>query len=145
MAPEGFLNLAENLVKVSAPAFIRSSISRSYYAFFLTARNWLKCQGIEPKEPTDHKVVAECLQAAATDELRKCGRMLWDMRRLRNQADYDLDDTETERQSLAKTQLAIAQAQMRLVRNLPVTPQTTADLWQRIAQTPSVSRVEFKS
>lgn len=66
----------------------RTSISRAYYAAYLTTRQKLESSGIIfTKDSTVHKEVSDALK----DMDKRASDMLYYSRRRRNDADYDLD------------------------------------------------------
>lgn len=91
MIPEQFQDLAITLIKNGdCEASIRSSASRSYYATFLQARALTQeIQLPDDFEGGSHVEVSEKVR-------RKYGppyaRILKSMKKIRNEADYDIDD-----------------------------------------------------
>lgn len=97
--PAAFLNVAQYLLEglSGAPtlssdrdqALVRASISRSYYAAFLTARTKLVSLGQlrMTRRSSDHNLVIDALGGATNGP----GGRLYDLREKRNQADYNLN------------------------------------------------------
>jgi hypothetical protein len=91
-----FFSLADWLQTASgatAEARERSAISRYYYSAFLETRDQLKTKrGFSFPPNKAHDAVVKALQYAPGDaeDLRAAGRILRDLKKLREIADYDL-------------------------------------------------------
>ena len=88
--PREFFNLASQFCSLSADeAHLRTSISRSYYASFLTTRERLATYGYYTPLGTgaDHSGVIDALARLGRRPLRD---KLDSLRQLRTRADYDL-------------------------------------------------------
>ncbi len=103
--PLFFLEVARELANIEREALARTSISRSYYAAFLLSREILSSYGRQVKtgKPKDHELVIT--------EFRKLGRRdigdkLDSLRKMRNEADYELDKLITRRHALRALNLA---------------------------------------
>ena len=79
--PINFFHLAQQLVKGNE-ASVRTSISRAYYASFLTARDKLR---LKLKIPEVHREVVKSLYRKSPVAANSLHRL----RRLRNTSDYD--------------------------------------------------------
>ncbi len=91
-------------------AFLRSAISRAYYAALLTARHLLRDQwGIEVPEDADiHYFISQWFLAEDATERKEVGEWLERLRGRRRRADYD--DEIRNILSLARMSLVDAQA-----------------------------------
>ncbi len=92
--PQHFLDLATNLIsdtQYNDEARYRTSISRAYYAAHLVSKKKLEEIGInfpvEEDKAKIHKMVIDSLSG----KNKGVGDMLWNLRRRRNDADYDLN------------------------------------------------------
>lgn len=69
----------------------RSAISRYYYAAFLEARDRLsKDRNFNFKKHESHQRVYRCFAFSDEKPLKVIGRLLEDLKKLRERADYDL-------------------------------------------------------
>ena len=69
----------------------RASIGRSYYAAFHVARALLVTGGVVvPRDAAAHKLICQCLRNCGLVEVVETGNRLDDLRRKRDEADYDL-------------------------------------------------------
>lgn len=101
-----YLQLAEELIScskspdLSTDAYFRSSISRSYYGLFLLARKVMESEGsICSTGSGAHKQVQEHFLYSDDNNYRLVGTALQHLRRLRNNADYNLNCIFTRRQA----------------------------------------------
>jgi uncharacterized protein (UPF0332 family) len=89
-----YLELADELIhrqqtKSLEEAYWRSSISRSYYGVFCTARDRKGWQNLKTVEV--HKYVIDKYKESSILLEKQVGKMLDELRRYRNRADYDGD------------------------------------------------------
>ena len=69
----------------------RTAVSRYYYAAFLEARDRLEVRGLHFMRKHDvHQCVQRAFAWADPKDLKKIGRLLEDLKKLREQADYDV-------------------------------------------------------
>ncbi len=101
------------------PDQVRSSISRSYYAFLLTCRNWLANYGIRIKKNREehgtHAVVLGCMLVSPKTDARLCARKLRKVRDSRARADYEMDDLTMEDKGVADTTYEMASLQIKSI------------------------------
>ncbi|NEP42082.1 MAG: HEPN domain-containing protein [Okeania sp. SIO2H7] len=90
-----YLGLAQQLagkaqIYATQESRLRSAISRSYYAAFILARNYLRDEeSISiPKQQT-HKFVIQQFENSSEEVRQKIGKNLTRLRLSRNKADYD--------------------------------------------------------
>lgn len=90
-----YLNLAKEFIGQPTPpanleAKRRSAISRSYYAAFISARNYLQeTEGHSiPTTADAHKYVVQQFKQSSDPDRQHIGRNLEKLRRDRNEADY---------------------------------------------------------
>lgn len=84
-----FVKLAKKLIENKDEASFRSSISRAYYGVFCIARNR---KGLKKYKKGDvHKIVIERFKNSDNYKDQYIGKVLDDLRRNRNNADYDED------------------------------------------------------
>ncbi len=93
-----FLLVAKTFVRQAATsryqdALLRSAISRAYYAAFVSARNFLRDKEgvIFSSSPDTHQQVANHFRNSPVKNHRQIGIMLYNLRILRNKADYSDD------------------------------------------------------
>ena len=91
MPPRDFLLLAGELSPRNTEACWRSAASRAYYAAFHVARDFLNSLGFAIRQgDQSHAAVYRRLSNTRVPDVDDVGNRLIDLRRLRNQADYDL-------------------------------------------------------
>ena len=93
-----FLLVAKIFVRQAATsgyqdALLRSAISRAYYAAFISARNFLRDKEsvIFSSSADTHQQVANLFRNSSIKNRRQIGIMLYNLRILRNKADYSDD------------------------------------------------------
>src|SRR2546423_12057716 len=85
-----FLPLADTLANGTTEAEWRSACSRGYYAAFHVARKLLLSLGFRvPQADRAHGDLWLRLSNAGVADVQRAGRLLNDLRRERNRADYD--------------------------------------------------------
>lgn len=95
MHPRDFYRLGELLASGGAhpEASQRTSISRSYYAAMLEARDLLTTRrNWKVSRHQTHQVVTRAFQFAKSPDLRLIGRQLLELKRLREEADYQVSE-----------------------------------------------------
>jgi hypothetical protein len=94
MDPADFISLALKLSASSGEAERRSAASRAYYGAFHVARRFVTSCGIVFSSSAEtHDKLPYCLESSQHDSLLEVSRQLKLLRRARNVADYDLDDS----------------------------------------------------
>jgi uncharacterized protein (UPF0332 family) len=101
-----YLKLANELAKRNDEASLRSSISRAYYGVFCIARNILGYKNYRGKD-VHQKVISE-LKQNKDRLLRKSGWNLDELRRKRNDADYQEEKTFDKANAEKMVNLAIS-------------------------------------
>jgi uncharacterized protein (UPF0332 family) len=92
MDETGFLDVADDLSTGSREADWRTAISRAYYAAFHKARRLLRRSGFGvPRGEQAHAYLWLRLSNAQHAEVVEAGQTLNDLRRARNNADYEVD------------------------------------------------------
>ncbi len=92
--PHHFLDLATNLIgdtEYNVEARYRTSISRAYYAAHLISKEKLEEIGITFPVKQDKAEIHRMVIVSLKNKNKVVGDMLWDLRRKRNEADYDLN------------------------------------------------------
>jgi uncharacterized protein (UPF0332 family) len=92
--PQHFLDLATKLtidINYSDEARYRTSISRAYYAAHLVSRKKLEEIGISFPVEKDKAIIHKMVIDSLSGKNKGVGDMLWDLRKKRNQADYNLN------------------------------------------------------
>jgi uncharacterized protein (UPF0332 family) len=82
-----YLDLAKELSKTDKPAYLRSAISRAYYAVYIRA--CFVAGENNQNERSSHKDTIKKFTSHEDDEAQELGEILQDLRKNRNQADYD--------------------------------------------------------
>jgi uncharacterized protein (UPF0332 family) len=94
--------LAANPGLGDAEARYRSAASRAYYGAFHLARAFLADLGARLlKNATGHAELYRVLLSSGQSDAQNAARLLSDLRRNRNAADYDLDSARFRKQSVA--------------------------------------------
>ncbi len=97
MNPAEFSEVAGLLSSMTVPpqdGRLRSAVSRYYYAAFLEARDQLKTKRtIEFKKHELHENVKRAFAWSDDKALKLVGRLLEDLKKLREKADYDITGT----------------------------------------------------
>jgi hypothetical protein len=102
--PRQYLSLAENVLAARADeAALRSAVSRAYYAAFLVAREYIDDRGITGRPRSgrrlgSHERVIFSVGAIPDASSVTMRNLLFGLRRLRTNADYDLDSISDQRQ-----------------------------------------------
>ena len=95
MDPKNFLNLAKRLFNDdTAECSHRTAVSRAYYAAYHVVKKILSKTFTIPDDVGGHKEVAKLLGMSKNPEVEYLGGSLWDLRKKRNRADYNLDDKD---------------------------------------------------
>jgi uncharacterized protein (UPF0332 family) len=90
MDETGFLQLADELSTGSRQADWRTAISRAYYAAFHKARMLLRQGGFHvPEAEQAHAYLWLRLSNSGHADVENAGKDLYELRRMRNRADYD--------------------------------------------------------
>lgn len=101
------LRFGEKLCLGSSEIEWRCAISRSYYAAFHVARDFLHALGFDaPRAETAHAFLWRRLQGCGHVELRLIGSDLNQLRGQRNRADYDLNGEVTRRTAMSAFEIA---------------------------------------
>ncbi len=103
-----YIKLAEELLKQVDEAHLRSSISRAYYGVFCIARN--KSGYKRTKATNVHKSVILHYQRSHNLDYKFVGKLLDELRRNRNDADYNEDkviDLRLAERVLAKSSMIL--------------------------------------
>lgn len=135
ITPADLLRIANHLLKRNTEADWRSSISRSYYAAFHAACNFLRDLGFAvPQDDSAHHYAYSRLFNCGTKQVAVLADKLADLRRQRNQADYEC--SATVRQGEATDALRNAQDILYVLDNLPpVTRSSIATAIERYEMT----------
>jgi uncharacterized protein (UPF0332 family) len=107
MSPRDFLDLAAALITGAHEAEWRSAVSRGYYAVFHVARTLLRqCGFMVPKGDQAHAYLWLRLSNSGHPDVDQAGQELRELRKMRNEADYDLDFPLAHNTALGHVQLA---------------------------------------
>ena len=87
-----YVSLAEDLVDSAQESTLRSCVSRAYYGVFCIARNGKSYKSYKgkPGENLHRKIINEYKFSSDVKE-QETGRILDNLRKSRNEADYDAD------------------------------------------------------
>jgi hypothetical protein len=83
-----FLDVAQDVGRRREPAYLRTAISRAYYAVLGQARLRLRDDGRILRGIDSHQQVWEAFESAPDRQRREIGRLGMRLRRLRVEADY---------------------------------------------------------
>jgi uncharacterized protein (UPF0332 family) len=127
MTPRDLLDVADELLAGSKEAWWRSAVSRAYYAAFHAARQVLQGCGFEiPRAELAHAYLWLRLANCGHPDVQSAGAELNELRRLRNWADYDLDQSFGH--GITVNQVQAASAVLQLLETLPTTPAVLANI-----------------
>jgi len=84
-----FIRLAEELIKRSDEASLRSAISRAYYGVFCILRNKMGFK--DYKQSYVHRKVIDLYIKSSNPQEKLAGQLLDELRKRRNNADYNED------------------------------------------------------
>ena len=97
MDPRDFQQLAERLARGTAPADRRTAIGRAYYAAFNVAADGLRSFGFPiARAAPAHGEINYCLWNSGNPTLTAQAQRLEFLRRMRNRADYELNQNDVE-------------------------------------------------
>jgi uncharacterized protein (UPF0332 family) len=134
MEAREFHKLASALLADPKPAQIRTAISRTYYAIFNLAVQFLTGLGFVLPRNNKHVAVQRWLQNSADLDIVRVGSQLTDLASKRVQADYDLDDESIESRKTALTVIAQVDRMMQTVEKcLPDEPRR-ADITKAVRE-----------
>lgn len=87
-----YVKIAEDLAKNQSESYLRSAISRAYYGIFCLSRNKKRFKNykLEKGENIHWKVINEYKNSSSPND-KFVGKFLDDLRKERNDADYDED------------------------------------------------------
>lgn len=103
MDPREFHQLATDLVNNSSPSYIRTAISRAYYATFNVSVDIFNSMGFSLSTgPAAHGEIQHLLNNSGNQEVTKVGSQLGDLRSKRIEADYRFNRHGIESQKTAK-------------------------------------------
>jgi len=126
MNPREFLQLAESLAKdgLGGPAAYRSSISRSYYAAYLVAQEFLASQvKLAPLGGRDkHSAVRNSFLQSGDLDAKQLGIILDTLHTQRKNADYAMSNQRVEEQAQARVVSAQAEALIKELDGLATSP-----------------------
>ena len=140
--PEDFRKFAAKILQHQCDeAGCRTAISRCYYAAFLFARNLLDPHFHFSKEGKGHVELRMLFLNATSPESPQIASKLDDLRKKRNDADYDLDDTDVHSQLTARRYEAIAATTIKQIRELLTGPNANTVLaamkkWGQMSSSP---------
>lgn len=132
MTGEDFISLAAKLSASTGEAERRTSVSRAYYGAFHMALAMLEsCQIQIASGDNPHKRLYQCLDNSGDNDLRLIADKLNTLRRIRNDADYDLLSSHLTNTRNVQRHLQSAIATVDAIRNCN---QRIAVLRQRLRQ-----------
>ncbi len=103
------ISLSEELTKRPEESCLRSSISRAYYGVWCIARNKKGYKNYKSEDKENiHWIVINAYKGDIDKTLRKVGWSLAELRKTRNDADYNED--EEINKSLAESRLILAKS-----------------------------------
>lgn len=112
MNPRDFLGVGTKLHSSPEEADRRTSVSRAYYALFLSAQELLETESVPlQRNYRDHQLVPEYLRNSANQAIEEIGDAIADLRNERNIADYDMVALRFNQQTCA---LLLAKARVHL-------------------------------
>lgn len=115
MGGKEFLDFAQKVLQFHSEAAIRSAVSRIYYAVFNTGKTLLNELGfVLPKDAAAHEELYRRLYNSGLSEIQETANWLFDMRRKRVSAGYDMVSRNFQSHrsyalDMARAKLSIAQ------------------------------------
>lgn len=88
MQPQKFLELSKKLVRKNGEEYVRTSISRSYYAVFNYLSEFFSKNNITSHKNSAHKKMSSCFCNTKDQDLKDIGKLLDLMSTDRQDADY---------------------------------------------------------
>jgi hypothetical protein len=130
MTPDDLLHLAGHLVANKAlgdaEARLRCAVSRAYYAALHLTINTLEEFSVHiPQNHEGHEQAYRRLFATQLPDAQQAARLLHDLRRDRNEADYRLDRRRFANEANARLAVETASDVRRLLRNCQQEPMRT--------------------
>lgn len=118
---ESYIKLAGDLINYQKTpdikeAYLRSSMSRSYYGIFCIARNLLKRRGVTIKKIDTHRFVREEYQNSTNRIEKKVAKDLSRLWKERKDADYE--DIAVINMKRAKTALYLSRRTLSILKKL---------------------------
>lgn len=130
MTGDDFIGLATRIVLSGTgnpEARFRSAVSRAYYGAYHLAASFLRGLGAKiPKNSDCHIAVYRLLINSGNAEAQEAARLLDDLRRARNEADYDLDEKRLASQASARADVEIAVALQAVLKQCQQEPAASA-------------------
>jgi uncharacterized protein (UPF0332 family) len=95
MSGQQFLYIAKKLVSMRNEAALRTAVGRGYYAAFNCAVQFLMDLGFPMSQSaTDHEKVYYDLKNCGIGEMEETAKILYQLRRRRNEADYKMSSMD---------------------------------------------------
>lgn len=106
MTANDFISVATQLLAGDGEGRFRSAVSRGYYGAFHIARQFLfDCGVLVPIDLAVHRNVRWCLANSAEPRIVDASRLLESLRRVRNDADYNLSSTRFNDRAAVKKEV----------------------------------------
>ena len=104
MNPREFCTVAGVFAARGEAAASRSAISRAYYSLFHVVLDFLVAHQVKlpKKRPECHQLIFRLLFNCGNEDLKLVASALNDLRGLRNDADYDMNNRDVELPSVAR-------------------------------------------
>ena len=116
MQGRDFLDVAKNLSRSQFEASLRSAISRAYYALLNTAAQLLMELGFSVEQgPGVHGQVRNRFFNCGIEQLGEFSSTLDELRRQRNEADYNMKSNAFQNQAICALRIAKAETAIRLL------------------------------
>ena len=136
MRPHEFLDLAEELTEHDTAAANRSAISRSYYAVFNAAEEFLQRMGFGSRKRDYHVGLQTRLLVCGDSEFVKIGSDLGGFHRKRIEADYKMAEKTPENRKNAQAAVDDARRMIESLENCAI----YGERWKRIKN--AIQRLE---
>jgi hypothetical protein len=119
MNPGDFMALADRLAISSEEADLRTAVGRAYYSAFHVSKELIESCGIVlPQSAEAHAKVVFCLKNAGNEDLDRAGTALGELRESRNDADYDLRDSQFQGSLVVLAQIDVAKQTVAWIRGV---------------------------
>jgi hypothetical protein len=137
MNPRQYLELAERLAQGAGAAECRSAVSRSYYAVYNVAEQFLSRMGFGKPGKNYHVALQQRLLNSQDDEVQRVGSQLGDLHERRLRADYHMDDKTTEHPKTAEAACRQARRMIEVLDLCPINSERWKQIQTAIAQAES--------
>ena len=111
-----FIEVAKSLAHSQREAWLRSAVSRAYYALLNSAIQFLSELGFSVEQgPGAHGQTRNRLSNSTVEQMMDFSRILDELRKRRNKADYDMSSSDFTNQATCALRAAKAESALALL------------------------------